>query len=256
MGQAKPLILVGTEDIDFYLFVDHVLQAESLATQLAGSLEEIQRSAVELKPDAILLDCRRRAHLAAQICTPLKQNALTSNIPIVALIDQSAERYYVDLMKSGVDDIFIRPILPSKLIECVRAILPGHVPASDAAEARAKAVRYADVEMDLITYRVRRDGRDVHLSPIEFKLLKHFLERPGAGHNARGAAQRCLAGQCARRAAYGGRPCRPAAQGAALGLQGQSDPHGPVGRLRIVGACHGQFRTGDVRLALTSPAAS
>ena len=68
--------------------------------------------------------------------------------------------------------------MPSKLIECVRAILPGHAPASDAAEARAKAVRYADVEMDLITYRVRRDGRDVHLSPIEFKLLKHFLERP------------------------------------------------------------------------------
>ena len=178
MGQAKPLILVGTEDIDFYLFVDHVLQAESLATQLVGSLDEIQRSTMELKPDAILLDCRRRAHLAAQICTPLKQNALTRNIPIVALIDQSAERYYVDLMKSGVDDIFIRPILPSKLIECVRAILPGHAPAGDAAEARAKAVRYADVEMDLITYRVRRDGRDVHLSPIEFKLLKHFLERP------------------------------------------------------------------------------
>jgi two-component system phosphate regulon response regulator PhoB len=178
VGQAKPLILVGTEDIDFYLFVDHVLQAESLATQLAGGLEEIQRSTVELKPDAMLLDCRRRAHLAAQICTPLKQNALTRNIPIVALIDQSAERYYVDLMKSGVDDIFIRPILPSKLIECVRAILPGHAPAGDPVEVRAKAVRYADVEMDLITYRVRRDGRDVHLSPIEFKLLKHFLERP------------------------------------------------------------------------------
>jgi two-component system, OmpR family, phosphate regulon response regulator PhoB len=178
VGQTKPLVLVGTEDIDFYLFVDHLLQAENLATQLAGSLDEIQKSALEMKPDAILLDCRGRAQLAAQICTPLKQNSQTKAIPVVALIDQSAERYYVELIKSGIDDIFIRPILPSKLIECVRSVLPSDTAANGTAEHSARAVRYADVEMDLVTYRVRRDGRDVHLSPIEFKLLRHFLERP------------------------------------------------------------------------------
>lgn len=179
MGQTtKPLILVGTEDIDFYLFVDHVLQAENLATQLASNLDEIQRVAAELKPNAILLDFRGRAHLAAQICKPLKQSLSNNGTPIVALIDQGAERHYVDLIKAGIDDVFIRPILPSKLIECVRSILPGQAPASSPAEGGGKAVRYADVEMDLGTYRVRRDGRDVHLSPIEFKLLKHFLERP------------------------------------------------------------------------------
>src|SRR3546814_19552880 len=32
--------------------------------------------------------------------------------------------------------------------------------------------------MDLITYRVRRGGRDIHLSPIEFKILRHLLQHP------------------------------------------------------------------------------
>ena len=37
---------------------------------------------------------------------------------------------------------------------------------------------YADVEMDLATYRVRRAGQEIHLSPIEFKLLHYMLSHP------------------------------------------------------------------------------
>ena len=37
---------------------------------------------------------------------------------------------------------------------------------------------YADIEMDLDTWRVRRGGRKVHLGPTEFRLLRHFLEHP------------------------------------------------------------------------------
>lgn len=178
MAAVTPLILVSTKDIDFYLFVDHVLQTENLATHLAVSPAEIQTSALELKPNVILLDFRGRTHLAPEICTPLKQNALTHHIPIVALIDPSAERHYVQLIRSGIDNIFVRPILPARLIEWVRSILPALSSRHGGAPIDYQLVRYADVEMDLVTYRVRRDGQDVHLSPIEFKLLRHFLERP------------------------------------------------------------------------------
>jgi two-component system phosphate regulon response regulator PhoB len=177
MGEAMPLILVNTSDIDFYLFVDHVLQTENLATHLAVSSDEIQLFAVALKPKAILLDCRGRAYLAPEICTLIKQNILANHIPIIALIDPSAERQHVQLIQSGIDNIFVRPILPTKLIEWVRSIVPALSSRANGASG-AKALGYADVEMDLVTYRVRRDGHDVHLSPIEFKLLRYFLERP------------------------------------------------------------------------------
>jgi two-component system phosphate regulon response regulator PhoB len=38
---------------------------------------------------------------------------------------------------------------------------------------------YGDLEMDLDAHRVRRGGRSVQLGPTEFRLLRHFLERPG-----------------------------------------------------------------------------
>ena len=33
--------------------------------------------------------------------------------------------------------------------------------------------------MDLASHRVRRDNRDVHLGPTEFRLLRHFMQHPG-----------------------------------------------------------------------------
>ena len=38
---------------------------------------------------------------------------------------------------------------------------------------------FADVTMDLAAHRVRRNGRDVHLGPTEFRLLRHFMQHPG-----------------------------------------------------------------------------
>ncbi|NIA70441.1 DNA-binding response regulator [Pelagibius litoralis] len=177
-AQAKPLILVYSEDVDFYLFLDHVFQAEHLATHLSVDLDETLQSAVERKPDAILMDCRTRAISAPEVCAPLKLDARTKGIPVIALMDQGAERDYVDLIKCGIEDTFIRPVWPAKLIERVRSMLDRGRSINGAQTSIVVAMCYADLEMNLSTYRVRRADRTIHLSPTEFKLLRHFLEHP------------------------------------------------------------------------------
>jgi two-component system phosphate regulon response regulator PhoB len=180
-NRDNPLILVGTSDVDFYLFVDHVLQAENIATHYAGSVEEIASFATKLGSDAILLDCRGRTDLAAESFTLLKQNDQTRDIPIVALIDPSDEWRYVQLLKAGADNIFVRPILPAKLIDEIRGVLrtPGRLNSGlNNGGSSGQIMRYADIEMDPTTYRVRRSGREIHLSPIEFKLLYRLLSHP------------------------------------------------------------------------------
>jgi two-component system phosphate regulon response regulator PhoB len=103
----------------------------------------------------------------------LKQDPQTKHIPVIALISPGAERDHVRLLKSGVNDSFSRPIVPAKLVEHLRATFGAARPVS-----KKGLVSYADIEMCLGTYRVRRDGQDVHLSPIEFRLLRHLLQNP------------------------------------------------------------------------------
>src|SRR3546814_16514416 len=99
----------------------HVLQAESFVTQLAGGVDEILEICANGDSRAIFLDRRRHSGAAAGKLRTLRQDSRTRSIPIIALIDQGAERDYVDLLQSGIDDIFIRPMLPAKLVERLNA---------------------------------------------------------------------------------------------------------------------------------------
>ena len=46
-------------------------------------------------------------------------------------------------------------------------------------ERLAERLVFGDIELDRENYRVRRAGRDIHLGPTEFRLLDHFMSKPG-----------------------------------------------------------------------------
>lgn len=173
----KPLVLVCAEDIDFYLLLGHVLEVEGFDTDLARDLKEAVEIAGERNPHTIVLDCRPDSFPAAETCARLKQDDRTKSIPLVALVSPGAEKEYIELLKSGVDDAFTRPVSPAKLVNHIRANR-GESPSMPTA-MNGSVLSYADVELDPDTYRVRRAGREVHLCPIEFRLLRHLLQHPG-----------------------------------------------------------------------------
>src|SRR3546814_5844076 len=91
-SQEKPLVVICTSDVDLYLLLDHVLQAESFVTQLAGGVDEILEICANGDSRAIFLDRRRHSGAAAGKLRTLRQDSRTRSIPIIALIDQGAER--------------------------------------------------------------------------------------------------------------------------------------------------------------------
>ena len=62
---------------------------------------------------------------------------------------------------------------PRAIVAGIRRALRRYRPSAD-----ARRLDYADVEMDTATHRVRRGERSIHLTPIEYRLLKHFLAHP------------------------------------------------------------------------------
>lgn len=62
---------------------------------------------------------------------------------------------------------------PRAIVAGIRRALRRDRPA-----VNTRRLDYADVEMDTATHRVRRGERSIHLTPIEYRLLKHFLAHP------------------------------------------------------------------------------
>lgn len=172
----KPLVLIGAEDIDLYLLLGHVLQVEGFDTELASNLEETVTIAVERNPHTIVLDCRPASFPAADTCARLKQDDRTKAIPVIALISPGAEKEHIELLKAGVDDAFTRPVSPAMLVDHIR---PNRDESPSARTApNGPLLTYANVELDPDGYRVWRGGREIHLSPIEFRMLRHLLQHP------------------------------------------------------------------------------
>jgi two-component system, OmpR family, phosphate regulon response regulator PhoB len=95
-------------------------------------------------------------------------------VPIIMLTARGEEADKVRGLNSGADDYIAKPFSPTELVARMRAVLRRANPS-----LTDEMLRFGDVEMDLAAHRVRRSGRDIHLGPTEFRLLRHFMQHPG-----------------------------------------------------------------------------
>lgn len=77
-------------------------------------------------------------------------------------------------LNSGADDYVTKPFSPSELTARLKAVLRRARPST-----AEDMLRFSDLAMDLTGHRVTRNGRNIHLGPTEFRLLRFFLEHPG-----------------------------------------------------------------------------
>ncbi|HEY1251407.1 MAG TPA: response regulator transcription factor [Thermoanaerobaculia bacterium] len=97
-------------------------------------------------------------------------------LPILVLTVRQEEREKVRLLDAGADDYVTKPFGSDELLARVRALLRR----SEAKAGAAPMTHWADVSVDLDGRTVRRGAREIHLTPIEFALLRTFLGKPGA----------------------------------------------------------------------------
>ncbi|QPC96010.1 DNA-binding response regulator (plasmid) [Mesorhizobium sp. INR15] len=171
IAPMKPLIVICSHDAEFYLVLSHILAVDGFTSALASNVDEMLELAAETPVQAWVLDCRPDNQMAVT-CSRLRQDTRTTSLPVVALIAPGAESQHIALLKSGIDESFVRPLAPAKLLDYLRSRLGTGRQSRQAGMSLA----YGDIEMQLDTHHVRCNGREILLGPIEFKLLRHMLQ--------------------------------------------------------------------------------
>ena len=171
---AKPTVLVVEDEAALVTLLRYNLEREGFAVAEARDGEEALLLAREHKPDLVLLDWMLPHISGIEVCRQLRRLPDTRSVPIVMLTARGEDADKVRGLDSGADDYVTKPFSPSELVARLRAHLRRARP-----EFTAEQLAYEDLEMDLVAHRVRRNGRDVHLGPTEFRLLRYFMEHPG-----------------------------------------------------------------------------
>lgn len=129
-------------------------------------------------PDLIVLDWMIENMPGIEVCRQLRKAKESATVPIIMLTARGEEEDRIRGLKTGADDYVTKPFSPRELLARAEALLRRSRPA-----LTGTMLVHGDIELDPAAHRVRRGGEALHLGPTEFRLLRHFMERPGRVHS-------------------------------------------------------------------------
>ena len=169
-----PYVLVVEDEDALSTLLHYNLEKEGYRVSLAADGEEALTQIDEQLPDLIVLDWMLPKVSGIEVCRRLRGRAETRNVPIIMLTARGEETDRIRGLDTGADDYIVKPFSMVELTARIRAVLRRIRPGL--AEDRT---RQGDLTIDRVSHRVKREGREIHLGPTEFRLLDYFMQHPG-----------------------------------------------------------------------------
>ncbi len=172
MTEPKPVILVVDDETAMRRFLRASLSSNGYALLEADTAEQGIAQAAAYNPDLILLDLGLPDLDGLVVTQRLRE---WSKTPIIVLSARGQEQDKVQALDAGADDYLTKPFAVGELLARIRVALR-HAAAAPGGEP---LFALGDLKVDLGRRQVRLGGEEVHLTPIEYKLLAVLVKHAG-----------------------------------------------------------------------------
>jgi len=169
MTSAKVLIVDDAQQVRRVLRT--ALSAEGYTIFEAGTGEEALNLIRTSPPDVILLDVNMPGMTGLETCREIRRH---SDVPILMLTVRNAERDKVMALDAGADDYVVKPFGMQELLARLRAALRRR-----GAPAKLTTFESKALNVNFETRQVTAGGKEVHLTPKEFELLRQLVASAG-----------------------------------------------------------------------------
>ena len=171
-GNATTLVVIE-DDPQIRRFLRTGLSAEPFRIFEADTGKEGLLEAARRKPDLVILDLGLPDIDGVDVVTQLRG---WYTRPIIILSARSNEQDKIKALDAGADDYLTKPFGVGELQARIRVALRHAARDADGAQT---VFEFGGVRVDLAARRVLRDGADVHLTPIEYRLLATLIRHAG-----------------------------------------------------------------------------
>jgi two-component system KDP operon response regulator KdpE len=173
MSTPLPIALVLEDEREIRHFVRVSLEAEGWQVFEAGTVKQGLIEAGTRRPDLVIADLGLPDGDGVDF---IREVRTWSGVPIIVLSARTDERDKVAALDAGADDFITKPFGVAELLARTRANLRR----VRAGRAAADSIfRFGDVEVDLSARVVKKQGAEVHLTPIEYRLLGVLIANAG-----------------------------------------------------------------------------
>ncbi|MGN0166169.1 MAG: response regulator transcription factor [Lachnospiraceae bacterium] len=163
-------VLLVEDDKSIVTNLTEFLSGEGFRVMAASGRRDALRLLTEEPADIVLLDISLADGNGFAVCSAIKADY---NIPVIFLTASGDEYSTVTGFNLGADDYIAKPFRPRELVMRIRNVLrlTGNT---------GTIVKLGNVEVDTVRGRALKNGRDLCLSALEYRLLLMFLNNRGA----------------------------------------------------------------------------
>ena len=171
-------ILVVEDEAEIAALIAYQLtrQGYRVETALTGAaaLDSLQRTL----PDLVVLDRMLPGVSGDEVLKSVRSDPATRNIPVLVLSAKREEEDRIMGLELGADDYLTKPFSPRELVLRVEAILR-RAQGERISDSGGQIIQSGALKLNLGAKQVTANGEEVHLTRIEFRLLRALMDRRG-----------------------------------------------------------------------------
>jgi two-component system response regulator MtrA len=161
-------VLVVDDDQALSEMLGIVLRAEGYEPSFCDDGAKAFSTFKESKPDLVLLDLMLPGLDGIEVCKQIRDESV---VPIVMLTARGDTLDVVQGLESGADDYIIKPFKPKELIARIKARLRKE-------DYKSETLTLGDLNIDVLGHSVKRNGKTIILTPLEFDLIVALARKP------------------------------------------------------------------------------
>ena len=161
-------VLVVDDDQALSEMLGIVLRAEGYDASFCDDGSKAYSIFKDAKPDLVLLDLMLPGIDGIEVCKKIRAESV---VPIVMLTARGDTLDVVQGLESGADDYIIKPFKPKELIARIKARLRKE-------DYKSEQLNLGDLSIDVLGHSVKRNGKALVLTPLEFDLLVALARKP------------------------------------------------------------------------------
>ncbi|MGJ0427825.1 response regulator [Methylobacter sp.] len=174
MAKTNPVIIVIEDDPSIRRFLRTGLSTHGFSVFEADTGKQGIVEAGVRKPDLVILDLGLPDIDGVEV---IKAIRAWSTLPIVILSARSNEQHKIDALDAGADDYLTKPFGFGELLARIRVALRHALRSQEQPQDGVFAT--ANLKVDLNNRVVSVDGREIHLTPIQYRLLAVLVKHAG-----------------------------------------------------------------------------
>ncbi|MBI4051442.1 MAG: response regulator transcription factor [Elusimicrobia bacterium] len=171
-----PKILIIEDDPNIIEAIQKTISLDrSYILKVVSDPEKALSTAIQTKPDIILLDIRLPGGDGRLILKNLKQNSATMTIPVLFVTGMSSEGDRVLGLNLGADDYIVKPFGAMELLARIQAVLRRVHPQATGVRTLTLKKLFLDFENRMASL----GSKPLRLQPREFEILYLLVSHPG-----------------------------------------------------------------------------